>query len=152
MKNKFLIPFLLVSSFAALGGESKTYYGDGYTIIEETTTSDDLKHTIYKSLSSKNIGQALIELLNGTGWRLAELPSVEPEIVRLYAQPLADHKRQVGPMSLDSALQWISGSAWDLVVDPVNKLISYELNSQYRCFPSTKKLCVYNERKLFKYQ
>lgn len=120
---------------------AKEYYGKGYTIISEETGYDDLSISVYKKIYASTVREGLRKLLSGTGWRLAANQAADPEITRLYLQPYPKHKQKLGPMPLDAALSYIAGSAWILVVDPVNKLISFELSAKYSCFPSTKKVC-----------
>lgn len=121
--------------------QAQTFYGKGYTIVDEAVTYDDLTLSVYKKITAKTVKGALEQLLFESGWRLAEYIASEPEINRLYSQPFPHHKRRLGPMPLENALVWIAGDAWQLVVDPVNKLISYELSPRYTCFPSTKEVC-----------
>ncbi len=137
MRTLLLLLLLTQSSHLV----AKEFYGRGYTIIEETQPVDDLKQSVYKSVNARNVEEALMQILRGTGWRLAQRAAAEPEIYRLYQQPYPDNKKQLGPMPLDAALTWVGGNAWQLVVDPVNKLISFELSQGYTCFPSTKTLC-----------
>ncbi|MBS9781391.1 MAG: hypothetical protein KGV56_02745 [Gammaproteobacteria bacterium] len=120
---------------------SDKFYGKGYTIVDEMTPTDDLSQSVYRNIKAYSVEEGLTQLLKGTGWRLANRFAAEPEIYRLYQQPFPDNKKNIGPMPLDKALVWVGGNAWQLVVDPVNKLISFELSQGYTCFPSTKKLC-----------
>lgn len=132
---------VLASSVIAAESGGKKYYGKGYTIVNEEITRDDLSVSVYKKISARNVQIALNKLLAGTGWRLAHANAADPEINRLYQQPFPNHKNKIGPMPLDEALTLIAGDAWALVVDPVNKLVSFELSAKYSCFPSTKKVC-----------
>ena len=126
---------LLVAVLLGIGSAivfARDFYGRGYTIISEEKGSDDLSVVIHRHLSADSVHLALMQLLSGTGWRLASRAAADPKIQRLYMQQLPEQKRHLGPMSLDAALVWIGGDGWRLVVDPVNKLISYEIKSQYR--------------------
>ncbi len=135
------IIYSILFAFLVNQAQAQKYYGKGYTIVDQAVAYDDLTLSVYKKITAKTVKGALEQLLNGSGWRLAEYIASEPEINRLYSQPYPQHKRKLGPMPLENALVWIAGDAWQLVVDPVNKLISYELSPRYTCFPSTKKVC-----------
>lgn len=139
MKKLLLLSccFIATLSFS----NSKQYYGKGYTIVQQAVKYDDLDVSVYKRITSNYVKDGLQKILKGTGWKLAGSNSADPEIKRLYRQPYPNHKRKIGPMPLDEALVWIAGPAWSLVVDPVNKLISFDLSTQYKCFPSTQKVC-----------
>lgn len=72
---------------------------------------------------------------DATGWRLADRYAADDRIYRLYDQPLPEHKLRIGPMPLDQALTWIAGDGWALVVDPVNRLVSFEVEARYDARP-----------------
>ncbi len=118
-------------------GNAQQYYGNGYTIVEAEVLpkrDSDLDVIVYKSIKSKKVYDALIELLKGSGWELANKENADPDIDRLYRQNYPDTKRQLNPIKLSKALQYIAGEAWDIVVDPVNHLVSFQLSENYRCF------------------
>lgn len=128
--TRWLLGLLLgISSTLVL---SRDFYGQGYTIVAEAQGGDDLSVVIHRHLPAGSVHAALIQLLSGTGWRLASRAAADPEIKRLYLQQLPQQKQLLGPMPLDAALVWMGGDAWRLIVDPVDKLISYEVTSQYR--------------------
>lgn len=129
----------LFISAATICSASDIYYGKGYTLIEGSTpVSDDLQTVIFRQISNGvNLEAALHELLQGTGWRLAAPHAADPSIFRLYRQPLPNKKALVGPMPLDKALTWYAGKAWQLVVDRVNKLVSFELREDYQPKPDS---------------
>ena len=127
MRRKILIALCL-----SAGANAQTYYGNGYTIVEgaETPTMD-LHTRVFKTINAANVGEGLSHLLQGSGWELARTGNTDPALWRLFQQPYPDFKRTLSPMPLGQALQYIAGDAWDLVVDPVNRLISFEVNEHY---------------------
>ncbi len=80
----------------------------------------------------KTVGQALTFLLKDSGYSLASLEASDPAMGSLLALPLPRAHRQFRRVSLRSALKALAGPAWILVVDPVNRLISFDLSEQYR--------------------
>ena len=130
-RYRLLTAILLVLAASAAAAPQGEYYGSGYTIISQEHGNDDLQATVYRQLSPGTIGQALPQLLDGTGWRLADSYAADDRIYRLYNQPLPEHKLRIGPMPLDQALGWIAGDGWALVVDPVNRLVSFEVEARY---------------------
>ena len=125
---------------AALGGTAYAatgeYYGPGYTLLSAAEGGNDLQTVVYRQLYPGTVGQALPQLLEGTGWRLAENYAADVRIYRLYNQPLPEYKLRIGPMPLDKALTSIAGEGWELVVDPVNRLVSFEVRERYDTTPS----------------
>ncbi|WP_314258622.1 hypothetical protein [Cardiobacterium hominis] len=126
---------LLALTAHAAAAPQGEYYGSGYTIISQAHGNDDLQATVYRQLTPGTVGQALPQLLDGTGWRLADRYAADDRIYRLYDQPLPEHKLRIGPMPLDQALTWIAGEGWALVVDPVNRLVSFEVEARYDARP-----------------
>lgn len=128
MRCLVFLPILL----STVGLQAQTYYGNGYTIVEGLDgNSMDLNTPVYKTITATSIGGGLTQLLDGSGWTLAAESNADPAIWRLYSQPYPEYKRTLNPISLGKALEYLSGDAWDLVVDPVNRLISYEVNHRY---------------------
>ena len=134
-RHWMLTTALLALTAHAAAAPQGEYYGSGYTIISQAHGNDDLQATVYRQLTPGTVGQALPQLLDGTGWRLADRYAADDRIYRLYDQPLPEHKLRIGPMPLDQALTWIAGEGWALVVDPVNRLVSFEVRERYDARP-----------------
>lgn len=128
-------PVLLFSALAlALGAQAQTYYGNGYTIVESGEVNDRLSGLdamVFKTIDAYSVQEGLEQLLQGSGWALAGADNADPQIWRLYRQPWPDNKRSINPMPLARALSWVAGDGWSLVVDPVNRLVSFEVNVRY---------------------
>ena len=128
-------PVLLFSALAlALGAQAQTYYGNGYTIVESGEVNDRLSGLdamVFKTIDAYSVQEGLEQLLQGSGWALAGADNADPQIWRLYRQPWPDNKRSINPMPLSQALAWVAGDGWSLVVDPVNRLVSFEVNARY---------------------
>ena len=133
-------PVLLFSALAlALGAQAQTYYGNGYTIVEQGTVDDRLSGLdamVFKTIDAYSVQEGLEQLLQGSGWALAGADNADPQIWRLYRQPWPDNKRSINPMPLSQALAWVAGDGWSLVVDPVNRLVSFEVNARYAARPA----------------
>jgi len=81
--------------------------------------------------ATHTIGDALTHLLERSGWRLADPASSDPSLATLLSLPLPETQRRLGPLSLLDAMEVLCSSAYDVVVDPVHRLLSCELKSQY---------------------
>ena len=73
------------------------------------------------------VGQAVAYLLDGSGYRLLSAKLAEPYRVLLFGLPLPKAQRQLGPLSLRQALELLSGPAFRLVIEPVYRLVTFEL-------------------------
>lgn len=75
----------------------------------------------------RTVGEAVEDLLEGSGYRLLSATLAETYRVHLFALPLPDAQRQLGPITRRDALELVSGEAFRLIVDPVYRLVSFEL-------------------------
>ncbi len=78
-----------------------------------------------------NVGQALHQVLNGSGFMLAPPAATDPNLPALLQSPLPKIQRHMGPARIDAILEAIAGPAWELVVDPVHRLVSFELRQEF---------------------
>ena len=88
--------------------------------------------TISFPQSVKTIGEALGHLLKGSGYKLAGADYSDPFTRRMYRLELPTVQRTLGPVSIEQGLRALAGAAWELVEDPVHRLISFELKEGYR--------------------
>jgi len=77
--------------------------------------------------SIDTVGEAIERLLDGSGYRLLSAKLADPYRVMMFAMPLPEVQRTLGPLSLRQALQLLSGPAFRPVIDPVYRLVSFEL-------------------------
>lgn len=131
MIKKSLLALVVVSCSANAG---PPLYG-GYAIISEAPVGADLAQTVYVQVRGRTVLEGLLEILRGTGYRLAAEGAADPEIGRLYRQPYPEVQRSVGPVELGAALERLAGPAWRLVTDPVNRLVSFEVRPDYPTGP-----------------
>ncbi len=74
----------------------------------------------------QTLGESVRYLLQRSGYRLASTSSIGPDTVTLFALPLPAAHRSLGPMTLRDALKTLAGPAFNLVQDPVHRLITFE--------------------------
>ncbi len=74
----------------------------------------------------QTVGEAVRYLLQRSGYRLANVESIGPDTVALFALPLPAVHRSLGPMTLRDALETLAGPAFHLVQDPVHRLVTFE--------------------------
>ena len=82
--------------------------------------------TIRFPVRIQTLGEAVRYLLQRSGYRLAKIDLIEPDTVTLFALPLPAVHRSLGPMTLRDALETLAGPAFNLVQDPIHRLITFE--------------------------
>lgn len=130
---------LICTSLLVLGALGTTARAEtqSYAVINPTATADqrDLLAVVVSLKFPPNVttvGQALTALLERSGYRLAYGDNTDPQLATLMHLPLPQVHRSLGPIRLRDALQALAGSAWILVEDPVNRLVSFDLDSRFR--------------------
>lgn len=92
-----------------------------------------LEQTIHIRFSQKiqTIGQAIEHVLHPTGYSLIPTHALHPQVQSLLSQPLPLVDQELGPMRLNEALRVIVGPAFDVLHDPLHRLISFKVRSEY---------------------
>lgn len=80
-----------------------------------------------------NVGQAANYLLRRSGYRLAAAAGPAAAKTRLLMQqPIPDVQRHIGPATLQDALAALGGPPFRLLVDPLTRVVGYDLKPAYR--------------------
>ena len=74
----------------------------------------------------QSVGEAVHYLLQRSGYRLVPADVIDPETAALLALPLPAVHRSLGPMTLRDALTTLAGRVFQLVQDPVHRLMTFE--------------------------
>ena len=122
----------LVAGLALPAGHAAEPLYRGYAILTERPVALDLDQTVYLRVRGRSVLEGLREILHGTGYRLADPAAADPEIGRLYGQPYPNGQREIGPRELGVVLERLAGPAWQVVEDPVNRLVSFEVRRSYQ--------------------
>lgn len=102
--------------------------------VASDTQKDPLSALIPKLVFGHQVStvqDALQVLLNDSGYRIASYHP-DPRVHQLFNLSLPAVHRRMGPISLENALNTLGGSPWMLVVDPVNRLITFQLPRHYK--------------------
>jgi hypothetical protein len=87
------------------------------------------------SPKSLTVGRAMKNLLAGTSYILAQGFTADPEIHVLLEARLPQRQRSLKNFSIKDALSIIAGDPWLMVIDPVNRMVSFELPYPYQNDP-----------------
>ncbi len=101
----------------------------GITRAQESLLDNIISVSLRTDVNS--VGTALHEVLAGSGFRLAELRNSDPYVDVLYQSPLPDIHRDLGPAKVRDLLTVLAGPAWQLITDPVNRLVTFDLRKRY---------------------
>ncbi len=110
----------------------------GYTIVVPVATAaqaDPLQTMVtirFPEPHITTVGDAMRYLLRHSGYHLAKSGSADPAMAALLDHLLPKVHRHLGPMTLQNMLATLTGTAYQVVVDPVNRLIAFDLGPAYR--------------------
>ena len=131
--------FLAIMLTATSAGAANTPMQIGrYSIIPAVATAaqaDPLQTMVQIHFPAPHIstaGEAVHYLLRNSGYRLAEPEASDPAMAGLLNHLLPKVHRHLGPMTLQAMLSTLAGNAYRIVVDPVNRLIAFDLAPNYR--------------------
>lgn len=140
IKILYLGAMLLLSQFAA--ANMHTQAADNMQVARYSTVdprpSDSQKSLLNTLIHTRfhqkitTVGEALDFLLMRSGYRLQETSTDKPEIAILYSYPLPEVQRELGPIRLRDALRVLAGQAYQVNIDPLNRLISFEIKPRYQ--------------------
>lgn len=148
MKNKIIVTALCCVLSSVALAESKPVDTQEANIIEVMQTGrysyiknippvdqlNPLKVVVQTKIpqSIDTVGETVRFLLVRSGYTLADDSVISEETKALLKLELPQVHRQIGPMTLDTALHTLSGEAFELVVDPVHRKVTYELTSKLK--------------------
>jgi type IV pili sensor histidine kinase/response regulator len=72
------------------------------------------------------VGDAVRYLLIRTGYRLLPQDRMHPAVADVFALPLPDNQRVIGPYRVETLLGVLMGKAYTLRVDPALRTVSYD--------------------------
>lgn len=87
---------------------------------------------VHFSRDVRTIGDAVHYLLRPSGYRLADEHFLPKEAQSLLLQPLPEVNRKLGPMRLKDGLETLVGFPFNLVIDPVHRLIGFRLKPDFQ--------------------
>lgn len=132
---------LLLASMATWAAETEIVQVARYSAVAPLPSAAQLEPlnavvSIVFPEEFTTVDEALHHVLRRSGYRLARAGAADPASSVLAKQPLPEVHRQLGPIIVASALSTLAGPAWSMVVDPVHRLVSFELIPKYAAIGS----------------
>jgi conjugative transfer region protein (TIGR03748 family) len=118
--------------------QAQTVQTDRYTKVRvnpspgQISPLDEVTRIVFGD-SVKTVGQAIVEVLDGSGYELRHIKDVyeKPIDSILMAQPLPEIHRQLGPITIHDALEVLAGEAWHLKTNSLGRELWFVLNSHF---------------------
>ena len=127
---------LLFGCSSIASAKSFVEYPSRYTRIDPQVTPSQNNILRYKRKrtfprkSVSTVGQAMRIWLRGTGYNLAYMHP-DQNVYQLLQLSLPNVHRTLGTVSIESGLKALAGDPWELVIDPVHRLVSFSLPPGY---------------------
>lgn len=127
-----LLLLLCSNSFAG----AKQTYPSRYTRIDPQATLSQHNILLYRRMrvfsrkSVRTVGQAMHVWLRGTGYRLSNMHP-DQNVYQLLQLSLPEVHRKLGTVSIEEGLKALAGDPWELVIDPVHRMVSFRLPDAY---------------------
>jgi conjugative transfer region protein (TIGR03748 family) len=133
LRRNITIVSILCVTVVAHAQETARIHTGRYTetaIIASAAQREPLRAivTITFPPTIKTVGEALRYLLKNSGYRLVQDSSNFSAVMNL---PLPEVHRKLGPIPVTTFLNVLAGQAYELVVDPVHRLVSFDLKTEY---------------------
>jgi len=110
---------------------SNTNAGEFLTVNNTPITAQEnlLQQTFQVSFPVRviTVGQAMQYVLNSSGYALAPNAGGYPLAKTMLARPLPIVDRNFGPLTIEQGLQTLAGPHFQMIVDPVNRLVAFRL-------------------------
>ncbi|MBL3601648.1 MAG: hypothetical protein JMN25_17590 [gamma proteobacterium endosymbiont of Lamellibrachia anaximandri] len=136
--NSWLIGLAIsLTATMVTAGEASIQVGR-YTVVTAVATAaqtDPLQTMVtirFPEPHITTVSDAIRYLLRHSGYRLAKSEAADPAMAPLLGHLLPKVHRHLGPMTLQNMLATLTGTAYQIVVDPVNRLIAFDLAPAYR--------------------
>jgi conjugative transfer region protein (TIGR03748 family) len=146
MKRKLIAMVLLsmLASKTCLADNNLTQVSRYLTVANKPKLSQtNLLSQLIQVRFTRNIqsvGDAMNYLLKFSGYSLIPESKMSLELQSTLNKPLPIVDRELGPITLSDALTILSGPAFYLTHDPVNRFINFKLKPEYQKFIKNKQI------------
>ena len=140
IKNIMMLSILLFASSTSTyssADEITTTQVGRYVTVNNTPISaqiDLLTQTIQVHFPQtvQSVGDAINYILRLSGYSLVPADEMTTPLKVTLSKPLPAIDRNIGPMSLNTALIVLAGHPFSLIDDPINRTVNFHLKKQYQ--------------------
>lgn len=134
--SALILSLLLLLLCSGSVASTQQTYPSRYTRIDPQASPSQHNILLYqrKRLFSRKsvstVGQAMRVWLKGTGYRLSNMHP-DQHVYQLLQLDLPEVHRELGTVSIEEGLKALAGDPWELIIDPVHRLVSFRLPDAY---------------------
>ncbi|MDP1574337.1 MAG: pili assembly chaperone [Coxiellaceae bacterium] len=138
LKTYVLSGLLCLSVFATATSCFANNVIVGRYLSVAATPAADQKNLLQQQIQIKfpqnilTIKQAVKFILQFSGYRLCNENELDKPAKKMLSQPLPEVDRTFGPMTLKQGLQTLAGNMFYLLLDPIDRLVGFEIKPDYR--------------------
>ena len=138
LKTYVLSGLLCLSVFATTTSCLANNITVGRYLSVAATPAADQQNLLQQQIQIKfpqnilTIKQAIKFILQFSGYRLCSDNELNQPEKEMLSQPLPEVDRTFGPMTLKQGLQTLAGNMFYLLLDPINRLVGFEIKPDYR--------------------
>ncbi len=104
-----------------------------YTTLSTVPTESDsfplavIAKVHFPRAAVHNVGDAVRYLLLRSGYRMSSPETLDKRVLAIFELPLPDNQRVMGPFRVDTMLETLMGSPYQLVSDPISRTVTFAL-------------------------
>lgn len=135
--NKCVILLTSLVCFGSLSAQNATQIGR-YASVDNKPSQAQVNPLlsvvrIHFSNEIKTVGDALTHWLSYSGYKLVAINKMPAELRGILEQDLPQSARTLGPLTIkDGLLVLVGQQVFELICDPLHRLVSFKLNKKYR--------------------
>ena len=133
MKRLIYIAAALSMPLYSLAATPPSERIDRYTVLSNAASPEQLMplNAVTSQRLRGTVDDGILQLLAGTGYQLFRRNAPE-SIGALLAKPIATTALRFRRVRIIEGIHAVAGPAVDVLVDPVNRLVSFEVKPDYR--------------------
>ena len=129
--NRWLLPAMVVLTLLFVHSLTAEVQIGRYATVRALPTEGQrdvlsMQLTRHFDANVKSVGDAVAAILKEVGYSLSDPATADSRRQRLLQLPLPNTHRQLGPITIRDMLATLAGPGWQLVEDPVDRLVTFD--------------------------
>ena len=129
--NRWLLPAMVVLTLLFVHSLTAEVQIGRYATVRALPTEAQrdvlsMQLTRHFDTNVKTVGDAVAEVLKEVGYSLSDPATADTRRQRLLQLPLPNTHRRLGPVTIRDMLATLAGPGWQLVEDPVDRLVTFD--------------------------